>query len=107
MGPTDIQKLLGVGRPSLASHGDFAVFSVTRPDLPANRMVGQLWRIDLPSGAPRRLTRGVLDTAPRLSPDDTRLAFLRPDAKGRGPRAAGAVTLGRRPGEARRKGSER
>ncbi|WP_248242171.1 S9 family peptidase [Microbacterium kunmingense] len=84
MGPTDIQKLLGVGRPSLASHGGFAVFSVTRPDLPANRMVGQLWRIDLPSGAPRRLTRGVLDTAPRLSPDDTRLAFLRPDAKGRG-----------------------
>ncbi|WJL95512.1 prolyl oligopeptidase family serine peptidase [Microbacterium sp. ET2] len=83
MGPTDIQKLLGVGRPALSSRGEFAVFSVSRPDLPANRMVGQLWRIDLPDGAPRRLTRGVLDTAPALSPDDTRVAFLRPDARGR------------------------
>ncbi|WP_322409182.1 S9 family peptidase [Microbacterium invictum] len=83
MSPTDIQKLLGVGRPALSSDGEFVVFSVSRPDVPANRTVGQLWRIDLPDGAPRRMTRGVLDTSPVLSPDDTRLAFLRPDAKGR------------------------
>ena len=32
---------------------------------------------------PRRLTRGVADTAPRLSPDGTRVAFLRGDDKGK------------------------
>ncbi len=69
MGPTDIQKLLGVGRPSLASHGGFAVFATSRPDIAANSAVGQLWRVDLPDGAPRRLTRGKADGAPRLSPD--------------------------------------
>ena len=33
--------------------------------------------------APRRLTRGVSDTAPRLSPDGRTIAFLRPDSRGR------------------------
>lgn len=83
MRATDIEKLISVGRPALASHGGFVVFASSRPDLAANRAVGQLWRIDLPDGAPRRLTRGVADTAPRLSPDDTRLAFLRSDATGK------------------------
>ncbi|WP_404432745.1 S9 family peptidase [Microbacterium lacus] len=83
MRATDIEKLISVGRPALASHGGFVVFATSRPDLAANRAVGQLWRIDLPDEAPRRLTRGVADTAPRLSPDDTRLAFLRSDAKGK------------------------
>lgn len=83
MGPTDIERLFSVGRPALSSDGAFAVFAVTRPDIEANRTVGQLWRVDFSAGAPRRLTRGVLDTAPALSPDDQRLAFLRPDGKGR------------------------
>lgn len=83
MRATDIEKLISVGRPALASDGTFVVFATSRPDLDANRAVGQLWRIDLPDGAPRRLTRGVADAAPRLSPDDTRIAFLRADAKGK------------------------
>jgi dipeptidyl aminopeptidase/acylaminoacyl peptidase len=84
VGPTDIERLLSVGRPALSSEGAFAVFSVTRPHLEANRTVGQLWRVDLDRGAPpRRLTRGVFDTSPALSPDDERLAFLRPDGRKR------------------------
>src|SRR6478736_2460208 len=79
----DIETLISVGRPAIAPDGSFAVFAASRPDLAANRAVGQLWRVDLDGGAPRRLTRGVADTAPLLSPDGSRIAFLRADAKSR------------------------
>ena len=78
-----IETLLSVGRPDIAPDGSFAVFAVSRPDLAANRAVGQLWRVDLPEGTPRRLSRGTADAAPRLSPDGARIAFLRADAKGK------------------------
>lgn len=79
----DIEALVSVGRPAIAPDGSFAVFATSRPDIAANRNVGQLWRLDLPDGTPRRLTRGTADGAPRLSRDGTRIAFLRPDAKGK------------------------
>ncbi|WP_169582595.1 S9 family peptidase [Microbacterium thalassium] len=79
----DIEKLISVGRPAIAADGSFAIFATSRPDLTANRGVGQLWRVDLPDGTPRRLTRGVADSGPRLSSDSTRVAFVRGDAKGR------------------------
>lgn len=79
----DIEKLISVGRPSIAPDGSFVVFATSRPDLEANRGVGQLWRIDLPDGTPRRLTRGSADSSPRLSPDGHTIAFLRADAKRR------------------------
>jgi len=79
----DIGTLISVGRPRLSPDGSFVVFATSRPDLEANRNVGQLWRVDLPEGAPRRLTRGAADAAPVLSPDGSRVAFLRADAKGR------------------------
>ncbi|GAA3208537.1 S9 family peptidase [Microbacterium terregens] len=79
MRPADIEKLISVGRPDIAPDGSFAVFATSRPDLTANRAVGQLWRVDLPEGAASRITRGTADTSPRLSPDGTRIAFLRGD----------------------------
>ncbi|MFB8147070.1 S9 family peptidase [Microbacterium sp. NPDC056003] len=80
----DIDTLVSVGRPVIAPDGSFAVFATSRPDLEANRAVGQLWRVDLPDGTPRRLTRGTSDSGPRLSPDGQTLAFVRADAKGKG-----------------------
>lgn len=82
MRATDIEKLISVGRPSIATDGAFAVFATSRPDLAANRYVGQLWRVDLPDGTLRRITGGVADRTPRVSPDASRIAFLRADAKG-------------------------
>ncbi|KZE32612.1 S9 family peptidase [Microbacterium sp. T32] len=79
----DIETLVSVGRPALSSDCAFAVYATSRPDIAADRAVGQLWRVDLPDGTPRRLTRGVADRAPRLSPDDATIAFLRADARGR------------------------
>lgn len=79
----DIDTLISVGRPDIAPDGSFAVFAASRPALDANRNVGQLWRIDLPGGAPVRITRGVADGSPRLNPDGTQIAFLRADGKGK------------------------
>ncbi|MBW9093879.1 S9 family peptidase [Microbacterium jejuense] len=83
MRATDIETLIAVSRPDIAPDGSFAVFATSRPDIAANRGVGQVWRVDLPDGAPRRLTRGTADGSPKLSPDGTRLAFVRGDAKGK------------------------
>lgn len=83
MRAADIESLISVGRPAIAADGSFTVFATSRADIAANRNVGQLWRIEVPGGEPRRLTRGVADSAPRLSPDDRRVAFLRADAAGR------------------------
>jgi dipeptidyl aminopeptidase/acylaminoacyl peptidase len=80
----DIETLISVSRPQIAPDGSFAVFATSRPDLAANRAVGQLWRIDLPAGIPRRLTRGIADAAPFLSPDGSRIAFLRAGSAGAG-----------------------
>ncbi|MCT9820186.1 S9 family peptidase [Microbacterium sp. W1N] len=82
MRPVDIEGLVTVGRPTIAADGGFAVFATSRPDVAANRNVGQLWRVDLPGGALRRLTRGVADRAPQLSPDARAVAFLRADGAG-------------------------
>jgi dipeptidyl aminopeptidase/acylaminoacyl peptidase len=81
--PTDIEKLVSVGRPDIAPDASFAVFSTSRPDLAANRAVGQVWRVDLSGGTPRRITRGTADSSPALSPDGTRIAFTRGDAAGK------------------------
>ncbi|MDR7190083.1 dipeptidyl aminopeptidase/acylaminoacyl peptidase [Microbacterium sp. BE35] len=83
MKANDIETLVSVGRPEIAADGSFAVFATSRPDIAANRNVGQVWRVDLPDGTPRRLTRGTADGAPKLSPDATRIAFVRGDAKGK------------------------
>lgn len=83
MRAVDIEKLVSVGRPTIAPDGSFAVFATSRPDIAANRNVGQLWRVDLPGGVPRRITRGVADRAPQVSPDGTRIAFVRGDADGK------------------------
>ncbi len=77
----DIEKLVSVGRPTIARDGSFAIFATSRPSIEANRSVGRLHIADLASGAVRPLTRGIADSAPKLSPDDTRVAFVRGDAK--------------------------
>lgn len=79
----DIEALISVGRPAVAPDGSFAVFATSRPDIAANRNVGQLWRVALPGGSLERLTRGTADTSPRLSPDGSVVAFLRADDRGR------------------------
>ena len=83
MRPTDIETLVQVGRPTIAPDGAFAIFATSRPSIEANRALSRLWRVDLPAGSPRPLTRGSGDRAPQLSPSGDVVGFLRPDTDGR------------------------
>src|SRR5690606_16511087 len=78
MQAADLPLVRSVSRPAVHPDGTWAVVSVTRPDLDADAVVGQLWRVPLTGeGDPRRLTRGFRDTEPRFSPDGGLVAFLR------------------------------
>ncbi|WP_285116714.1 S9 family peptidase [Leifsonia sp. fls2-241-R2A-40a] len=82
MRPADLGLLTGVSTPTVHPGGGRAVVSVTHPSLDADATVGQLWSIPLTGhAAPKLLTRGFRDTAPRFSPDGRLLAFLRAEPK--------------------------
>ncbi len=78
MKATDLPLLKSVSAPTIDPTGARAVVAVTRPNLDADAYVGQLWSIATDgSTPPRRITRGVNDSAPRFSPDGALIGFLR------------------------------
>lgn len=78
MRPEHLDLLRAAGRPSLTPDGSTAVVSVVRPDLDADAYLGGLWAVPTDGSTPgTRLTNGPRDTAPAVSPDGRRVAFLR------------------------------
>ncbi|WP_297748057.1 S9 family peptidase [uncultured Tessaracoccus sp.] len=77
MRPEQLEDLVSLSAPTLHPDGAFAVVAVSHPSFAVDAEVGQLWRVPLDGGRPRRITRGFRDTAPRFSPDGTLLAFVR------------------------------
>ncbi|NQX27439.1 S9 family peptidase [Microbacteriaceae bacterium VKM Ac-2854] len=80
---TELATLITLSRPTLSPDGRTAVVATSRPSLEGNRYTGQLWAFDLDGAAPRRLTRGLRDSAPAYAPDGRAIAFLREDGAGR------------------------
>jgi dipeptidyl aminopeptidase/acylaminoacyl peptidase len=80
MKATDLPLLSSVSRPTLHPDGSRAVVAVSRPDLAADRIVGQLWSVRFDGSAPSRISRGLNDSNPRFSPDGRLLAFVRSTA---------------------------
>ncbi|MDR1513244.1 MAG: prolyl oligopeptidase family serine peptidase, partial [Propionibacteriaceae bacterium] len=76
MQPAHLDRLVTLSVPSLHPAG-WAVVGATRPDFTSDSYTGQLWRVPLKGGEPRRITRGFRDTAPKVSPDGRVIAFLR------------------------------
>lgn len=75
--PQDLWALRRVGHPAAAPDGSFAIVPVTEYDVPENRGRTRLWRVAR-DGSTRPLTSpGTDSTNPALSPDGSRVAFLR------------------------------
>ena len=57
--------------------GTQILYVLRTSDADADRTVRAIWRVGARTGRPRRLTRGLADSAPAWSPDGGRVAFLR------------------------------
>lgn len=77
MTPQDITRIRFVSDPQISPDGSHVAFVVTTLADEPDQYFSQIWIVDTNGGAPRRFTAGSKrDTAPRWSPDGTRLAFL-------------------------------
>ena len=72
----DLIAMHRLGDPQISPDGKWIAYSVSTPDLDANRSVRNIWIVSTAGGEPRQLTRGGTDTRPRWSPDGKKLAFL-------------------------------
>lgn len=73
----DLFRIAVVDDPRTSPDGSTVAFVVTTIDAEANEYRAAIWTVPVVGGEPRRFTSGERrDTAPRWSPDGTRLAFL-------------------------------
>jgi dipeptidyl aminopeptidase/acylaminoacyl peptidase len=72
----DLISMHRVSEPQISPDGKWIAYSVSTPDLDANRSIRNIWIVATSGGEARQLTRGGTDTRPRWSPDGKKLAFL-------------------------------
>ena len=77
MVPADLTRIHFVSDAQVSPDGRVVAFVVTRLSEERDEYLSQIWLVDGAGGEPRRFTTGPRrDTAPRWSPDGTRLAFV-------------------------------
>jgi dipeptidyl aminopeptidase/acylaminoacyl peptidase len=87
MSPEDIGALRQAGDPRVSPDGATVAFTVTDPDVAANRYTRRIWLVAADGGsAARPVTGAGAEFLPRWSPDGTRLAFAATDPDGSHPR---------------------
>jgi dipeptidyl aminopeptidase/acylaminoacyl peptidase len=87
MVPADLTRIRFVSDAQVSPDGRAVAFVVTTLSEERDEYLSQIWLVDAAGGEPRRFTAGPRrDTAPRWSPDGTRLAFVseREDRKKKG-----------------------
>jgi dipeptidyl aminopeptidase/acylaminoacyl peptidase len=65
-----------VAEPEISRDGKWVAYTVTTPDMDANRGASNIWVVATPGGAELQLTRSGHDSSPVWSPDGKTLAFL-------------------------------
>src|SRR6266536_4585179 len=72
----DLLSLQRISDPGLSSDGSRVVYTVSVPDLAANRTARNVWLVSVASGQARALTTTGRDSGARWSPDGSRIAFV-------------------------------
>ncbi|HEX4542040.1 MAG TPA: hypothetical protein VH114_02650, partial [Candidatus Acidoferrum sp.] len=72
----DLIKMHRISEPQVSPDGKWVAYTVSTPDLDANRGVSNIWLVSTAGGAPAQLTQSGHDSSPVWSPDGKTLAFL-------------------------------
>jgi len=73
---TDMIGMHRVAEPQISSDGKWIAYTVTTPDMEANRGASNIWIVSTAGGAEMQLTRSGHDSSPVWSPNGKTLAFL-------------------------------
>jgi dipeptidyl aminopeptidase/acylaminoacyl peptidase len=73
---TDMISMHRVSEPQVSPDGKWVAYTVTTPDMEANRGASDIWVVATTGGGEMQLTRSGHDSSPVWSPDGKTLAFL-------------------------------
>jgi dipeptidyl aminopeptidase/acylaminoacyl peptidase len=72
----DLIKLHRISTPEVSPDGNWVAYTISTPDLEANRDVSNIWLVSANGGDPIQITQSGKDHSPSWSPDSKTLAFL-------------------------------